>query len=81
MSSHPPQDRAGIAVDPEVVTSVRRRLGDNVDDATVAAYVTEAVRERLARERHRMALLMAKAANADEGRVERMMASVERQGR
>jgi hypothetical protein len=79
MSSHPPQDQAGIAVDPDVVRSVRLRLGD-VDDAKVAAYVAEAVRERLARERHRMALLMAKAANADEGRVERMMASVERQG-
>ncbi|MFK4041769.1 hypothetical protein ACI2LC_38710 [Nonomuraea wenchangensis] len=45
----------------------------------MAAYVAEAVRERLTRDRHRMALLMAKAARADEDRVGRMMASVERQ--
>ncbi|MEV0629790.1 hypothetical protein [Nonomuraea wenchangensis] len=79
MSGRQPQEQAGIAVDPEVVTSVRNQLGDNVDDAAVAAYVAEAVRERLTRDRHRMALLMAKAARADEDRVGRMMASVERQ--
>ncbi|MFD8531066.1 type II toxin-antitoxin system CcdA family antitoxin [Streptosporangium canum] len=68
------KDTITVTVDHDLVEHAKAQSA-----RSLSAYVNEALAERVARDRRRRALLTAKAAQADDARVERMIAHVESQ--
>jgi Arc/MetJ-type ribon-helix-helix transcriptional regulator len=72
------KDTITVTVDHDLVEYAKAQVGEG-EGRSLSAYVNEAIRERVTRERRRRALWNAKTAEADDARVNRLMAHIESQ--